>query len=65
MTNRTVFTFSTPVGAQEAVGVGQSLQRQDLIYDDDYATVSWPLGDKKPQTKLGLNTDGSGALDGT
>lgn len=61
----TVFKFSTPEGAQEAVGALEALQQQNLIKVDDYATVSWPIGSKKPTTRQGRDTVGAAALDGT
>jgi uncharacterized membrane protein len=61
----TVFKFSTPEGAQEAIGVLEALQKQELIRIDDYATVSWPIGDKKPKTHQAYNAVGAGALGGT
>ncbi len=65
MSALTAFKFSTPEGAQEAVGVLVALQTQGLIIVDDYATVSWPIGDKKPKTRQATNTVGKGALDGS
>ncbi len=60
----TAFKFSTPEGAQQAAGTLAALHAQGLIMVDDYATVSWPMGDKKPKTRQASNTVGSGALDG-
>ncbi|HYI25560.1 MAG TPA: DUF1269 domain-containing protein [Thermomicrobiales bacterium] len=60
----TAFKFADPIGAQEAVGVLVALQRQGLIMVDDYATVSWPIGDKKPKTRQATNLAGAGTLDG-
>lgn len=61
----TAIKFSTPEGAQEALGVVEALQKQELIRIDDYATVTWPIGDKKPKTHQEYNTIGAGALGGT
>jgi uncharacterized membrane protein len=60
----TVFKFSTPEGAQQAIGMVQALHQQGLIMVDDYATVSWPVGAKKPKTTQQFGTVGEGALDG-
>lgn len=65
MATLTVVKFEDPFGAQEAVGTLESLQQQQLIHIDDYATVSWPEGARKPKTKQAMNTTGAGALDGT
>jgi uncharacterized membrane protein len=60
----TVFKFSDPDGALDAVGLVEALQKQALIRVDDYATVSWPAGAKKPKTRQAGSTAGLGALDG-
>jgi uncharacterized membrane protein len=46
------------------VVVLEGLQEQKLIQVDDYATVSWPVGAKKPKTKQEYGGAGRGALDG-
>lgn len=60
----TVFKFTDPQGAQNAVGVLQALQQQELIRIDDYATVSWPVGENKPKTRQAANLTSAGALGG-
>ena len=61
----TVFKFSDPQGAHQAVPVLLGLQQQQLIRVGDYATVSWPVGAKKPKTQQATSTAAAGALGGT
>ncbi len=42
----------------------ENLQKQHLIQVEDAATVSWPVGAKKPKTKQEYSTSRRGALDG-
>ena len=64
MATLTVFKFDTPDGAEKALGLMQSLQKQNLIQLQDAATVSWPQGAKKPKTKQAVNLGAAGALNG-
>ena len=59
-----VLKFDTAEGAQEALTILQSLQKQELIQVYDAAIVTWPKGKSKPKTQQ-LNSLGAvGALDG-
>jgi uncharacterized membrane protein len=64
MATLTVFKFHTPDGAEKALELMQSLQKQNLIQVQDAATVSWPQGKKKPKTKQAVNLGAAGALNG-
>lgn len=64
MTTLTVLKFDNPDGAEKALGTLKELQTQNLIQVVDAATVSWPVGAKKPKTKQASNLAGIGALDG-
>ncbi len=64
MATLTAIKFATPEGAQQALGILQEEQKQQLLQIDDAATVSWPVGAKKPKTKQAINAAGIGALDG-
>lgn len=64
MATLTVLEFDTPDGAEKALTLMQSLQKQNLIQVQDAATVSWPQGRKKPKTKQAINLAGAGALNG-
>lgn len=59
----TVWKFYDPSTADRAVQVLTDLSKQNLVRVQDYATVSWELG-QKPKTRHGLNTAGAGALGG-
>jgi len=64
MATLTVWKFSTPEGAEEVLTKLSPLQKERLIEIKDAATVSWPMGKKKPKTKQAVNLAGLGALDG-
>jgi len=64
MATLVVLKFDTPDGAQQAVNLAADLQKQNLLTVQDAATVSWPVGAKKPKTKQANNLAGAGALDG-
>jgi uncharacterized membrane protein len=64
MATITGFKFDTPDGAGKMVDLVQDLAKQQLITLQDAATVSWPEGKKKPQTKHLGDMTGPGALDG-
>ncbi len=63
-TTLTVWKYNTPDGAEDALGVLQSLKRDQLIEIHDAAYVSWPPDKKKPKTKELNNLAGAGALGG-
>lgn len=65
MSALTVFKFSTPNGAQQAIGVLESAHEQGLLFIDDYSIVSWPEGAKKPNTFQATTPIGKRALEGT
>lgn len=65
MATLSVVKFASPEGADQALDILKGLQSQQLIQIDDAATVTWPVGAKKPKTKQAVNTTGIGALDGT
>jgi uncharacterized membrane protein len=64
MATISVLKFSTADGAQQALGMVESLSKQHLINLHDAAIVTWPEGKKKPKTKQLANLAGIGALDG-
>ncbi|MGK7943148.1 MAG: DUF1269 domain-containing protein [Microcystaceae cyanobacterium] len=64
MADLTVWKFNTPEGAQQALGKLTQLQKEHLIEIQDAATVSWPMGKKKPKTKQAIDLPTLGALDG-
>ncbi len=64
MATLSVLKFETPSGAEEALELVQSLQKQQLITLQDAAIVTWPEGAKKPKTKQLINLAGMGALNG-
>jgi uncharacterized membrane protein len=64
MATMTVWTFSTPEGADEAVSSLEALQKQRLISVHDAATVSWPADRKRPKTRQLASMTGVGAMSG-
>jgi uncharacterized membrane protein len=46
-----VLKFDTPTGADQALGIAQGLQKQQLLELLDAAIVTWPTGKKKPKTR--------------
>jgi uncharacterized membrane protein len=64
MATLTALKFDTPDGAQQMLDKLEQLQKQQLIQIQDAATVSWPVGAKKPKTKQLSNLTAVGALDG-
>lgn len=65
MATLTVLKFQDADGAQTALTKIGELQKQSLIKVVDAATVSWPMGAKKPKTKQAVDMTCLGALDGT
>jgi uncharacterized membrane protein len=57
--------FATPEGADEALGILEDLQTQNLIKVQDAAVVTWPQGARKPKTRQLTNLAGAGALGGS
>lgn len=64
MATLTVWKFSTPEGADEAVSTLEALQKQQLIAVHDAATVSWPADRKRPKTRQLASMTGVGAMSG-
>lgn len=64
MATLTVLKFDVSDGAEKALALMQSLQKQNLIQLQDAAIVSWPQGAKKPKTRQAVNLAGAGALNG-
>ena len=64
MATLTVWKFSSPTGADDALTTLESLAKQELIKIHDGATVSWPEGKKKPKTRQLTSLAGGGALGG-
>ncbi len=64
MATLSVLKFETPGGAEEALDLVKSLQKQQLITLQDAAIVTWPEGAKKPKTKQLISLAGIGALNG-
>lgn len=60
----TVWKYSTPTGAEQAVQILQRLSAEQDITVLDAATVSWEVGEKKPKTHQLNDLTGSGALGG-
>jgi uncharacterized membrane protein len=65
MATLTAVKFATPEGADQALGVLEDLQKQNIIRIQDAAVVSWPVGAKKPKTRQQINTAAAGALGGS
>ena len=64
MATLTVWKFSSPESADEAVDRLRSLQKEQLIEVHDAATISWAEGAKHPRTRQLHNLVGSGAMGG-
>jgi uncharacterized membrane protein len=60
----TVWTFSSPAGADEALDTLGRLQSHRQIQLYDAAVVSWPAGARKPATHEMYSATGAGALGG-
>jgi uncharacterized membrane protein len=65
MATLTAWKFDTPEGADAAEQTLVGLQKQELIQIHDAATVSWPVGRKKPKTRQLTSMTGMGALSGS
>jgi uncharacterized membrane protein len=65
MATLSVFKFSSPDGADRALGVLQQLQQQHLIQVMDAAVVTWPPDRRSPKTKQAVSTLTAGALGGS
>jgi uncharacterized membrane protein len=63
-TSLVVLKFDTPEGADKGLELAQSLQKQQLLQLLDAATVTWPMGKKKPTTHHVGDLTCAGACDG-
>jgi uncharacterized membrane protein len=59
-----VLKFNDPNGADRVLIALQGMQERHMITLEDTAIVSWPQGNKKPQTRQLHSTAGAGALGG-
>jgi uncharacterized membrane protein len=64
MATVTALKFDTPEGANNALGVVQSLQKQHLLKLHDAAIVTWPKGKKSPKTRQLVDLTSAGAVSG-
>jgi uncharacterized membrane protein len=64
MNTVTALKFNTPEGAEKALGVIRSLQKEHLITLHDAAIVTWPVGKKRPKTRQLVDLPSAGALSG-
>jgi uncharacterized membrane protein len=60
----TVWKFSTPDGAEQALSKFEALTKQQLIEIEDAALVTWPQGKSKPRTKQLHDLTGTAAVMG-
>ncbi|GAA5110029.1 DUF1269 domain-containing protein [Pseudonocardia adelaidensis] len=65
MATLTVWKFDSPDGAEKALELLQRMQKQSLIAVNDAATVTWPMGRKKPKTQQLRSLAGAAALGGS
>ena len=65
MATLTVWKFADASGADDAERTLEGLARRQLITIHDAATVSWPVGAKKPKTRQANSLAGAGALGGS
>jgi uncharacterized membrane protein len=61
----TVWKFESAGGAEEALGLLERLQKEELLQINDAAYVYWPEGTKKPKTEQLHSMTGTGALGGS
>jgi uncharacterized membrane protein len=64
MATLTAWKFSTPYGADDALGTLEKLQSEALIQVQDAAVVSWEAGRRKPKTREMHSMKKAGALGG-
>jgi uncharacterized membrane protein len=65
MATLTVWKFADASGADDAEKTLEDLATRQLITIHDAATVSWPVGAKKPKTRQASSLAGAGALGGS
>lgn len=64
MATLSVLKFNDPDGADRVLIALQGMQERHMITLQDAAVISWPQGNKKPQTRQLHSTTGAGALGG-
>ena len=64
MATLSVLKFNDPNGADRVLIALQGLEERQMINLQDAAVVSWPEGNKKPQTRQLHSTTGGGATYG-
>jgi len=64
MASLVVLRFDTSDGAEKGLELAQSLQKQQILQIIDAATVTWPIGKKRPNTHHLGHYEAGGALDG-
>lgn len=64
MTTLSIWKFTSPGGAEQALGTLARLQAQRLIVVQDASVVSWPEDRRKPRTWQARDIAGTAALSG-
>jgi protease PrsW len=64
MASLSIWKFTAPDGAEQALGTLARLQAQRLIVVQDASVVSWPQGRRKPRTWQARDVAGAAALSG-
>jgi uncharacterized membrane protein len=65
MATLTVWKFDSPGGAENALGLLERMQKEELLHINDAAYVYWPEGRKKPKTEQLHKLTGAGAMGGS
>jgi uncharacterized membrane protein len=61
----TVWKFDTAGGAERALELLKTMQKEELIQVNDAAYVYWPLDRRRPKTQQAHSLTGAGALGGS
>jgi uncharacterized membrane protein len=64
MATLSVLKFDDPNGADRVLIALEGLQEREMITLQDAAVISWPAGNKKPNTRQLHSTAGAGAMSG-
>ena len=64
MATLSVLKFDDPNGAERVLIALEGLQEREMITLQDAAVISWPAGNKKPNTRQLHSTAGAGAMSG-
>jgi uncharacterized membrane protein len=64
MATLSVLKFDDPNGADRVLIALEGLQEREMIILQDAAVISWPAGNKKPNTRQLHSTAGAGAMSG-